>query len=67
MSQMLPFVEDGEILQLLEKEDVEVCGDCHNYETEDGEVVMDVFKCYDNQDYCLNCCYCEEHKGEKWY
>jgi hypothetical protein len=28
---------------------------------------MEIFKCYDNQNYCLNCCGCEDHEGEKWY
>lgn len=67
LNKMLPFVEDGEILQLLDKQEVELCGDCQEYLTTDNEVIMDVFKCYDNQDYCLNCCGCPEHKGEAWY
>ena len=28
---------------------------------------MDVFRCYDNQEYCLNCCGCDEHKGDLWF
>lgn len=65
--QMLPFVEQGEILQVLERTEVEVCEDCQEYQTEDGEVIMEVFKCYYQQEYCLNCCGCEDHQGEKWY
>lgn len=44
-----------------------ICEDCQVERTSDGEWVMDVFQCYDNQDYCLNCCHCEEHEGEPWY
>lgn len=67
LTKMVEFAQPGEILQLLDKEEVEICGDCQKYQTEDGEVIMDVFKCYDNQDYCLNCCHCEDHDGEAWY
>jgi hypothetical protein len=67
LNKMLPFVEAGEILKIVDKTEVEVCEDCQEYLTPDGEVIMDVFKCYDNQDYCLNCCGCEDHEGEKWY
>jgi hypothetical protein len=28
---------------------------------------MDVYKCYDQQEYCLNCCGCEDHDAEYWY
>jgi len=67
VSKMVDHVESGEILQILDKTEVEICGDCQQYQTEDGEVIMDVFKCYDAQEYCLNCCHCEDHDGEKWY
>lgn len=66
-SKMLPNVEDGEILQLLSKETVDICADCQEYETIDGEVIMDVFRCDSQQEYCLNCCGCDEHAGEAWY
>jgi hypothetical protein len=65
--QMLPFVEVEEILKMIDKTEVEICADCQKYQTEDNEVIMDVFKCYDQQEYCLNCCGCEDHEGEKWY
>lgn len=67
LGKMLPFVNEGEILQLIDKTEVEICADCMEYETIDGEVIMDVFRCYDNQEYCLNCCGCEDHKEESWY
>lgn len=67
ITKMLPFVEEGEILQLLSKETVDICADCQEYETLDGEVIMDVFRCDSQQEYCLNCCGCEEHAGEAWY
>ena len=67
MTQMLPYVEDGEILQLLDKTEVEICADCQEYETLDGEVIMDNYKCDQQQEFCLNCCGCEEHAGEAWY
>lgn len=44
-----------------------ICDDCQQEYTSEGEWIMDVFRCYDNQDYCLNCCGCEEHKGEQWF
>lgn len=67
LEQAFPFVEDGEILQMLDKTEVEICGDCQQYLSSDKEVIMETYKCYDAQEYCLNCCGCEEHKGEKWY
>lgn len=67
MTQMLPFVEDGEILQLLDTAEVEICGDCQQYLSSDKEVIMDVFKCDAQQEYCVNCCGCEDHVGESWY
>jgi hypothetical protein len=67
LSKMVEFAQPGEILQLLDRTEVEVCGDCQQYLSSDKEVIMDVFKCYDNQEYCLNCCGCEDHEGEKWF
>lgn len=64
---MLPFVEDGEILQLLDTAEVEICADCKEYETLDGEVIMETYKCDAQQEFCLNCCGCDEHAGEAWY
>ena len=66
-SHMFAHVESGEILQLLDRKEVEVCGDCQQYLSSDKEVIMDVYKCYYQQEFCLNCCGCEEHEGEKWY
>lgn len=67
LTKMVPFVEAGEILQILDKTEVEICGDCQQYLSSDKEVIMDTYKCYDQQEYCLNCCGCEDHAGEKWY
>lgn len=67
LEQAVPFVEDGEILQILENKEVEICGDCQQYLSSDKEVIMDNYKCYDQQEFCLNCCGCEDHAGEKWY
>jgi hypothetical protein len=64
---MLPFVEDGEILQVLESAEVEICADCQEYATIDNEVIMENYKCDQQQEFCLNCCGCEEHAGEAWY
>jgi hypothetical protein len=67
---MVPFVESEEILQILDKTEVEICADCQNYLTSDGEVVMDAFKCDAQQEYCLNCCGCEDHDTTEegaWY
>ena len=64
---MFAHVESEEILQLLDRTEVEICGDCQQYLSSDKEVIMDVYKCYYQQEFCLNCCGCEEHKGEKWY
>lgn len=61
-------VEAGEVFQLLDETEVEVCDDCQVYLTkDDGEVIMDVYKCYYQQEFCLNCCGCEEHEGGGWY
>ena len=67
VSKMVNQKDDGEILQILENVEVELCDDCQEYETVDGEVIMDVFKCDSQQEYCLNCCGCDEHAGEAWY
>lgn len=67
VSKMVDHVNNGEILQILDKTEVEICADCQEYQTVDGEVIMDTYKCYDAQEYCLNCCGCEDHEGEKWY
>jgi hypothetical protein len=62
------YVEDGEVFQLLDEEEVEICDDCQIYLTkDDGEVIMDTYRCPDQKEFCLNCCGCEEHEGEKWY
>ena len=45
----------------------ESCHDCGEAETLDGEIIMDNYKCDGQQEYCLNCCGCDDHKGEKWY
>ncbi len=44
-----------------------ICQDCEQEWTNEDEWVMDVFRCYDYQDYCLNCCGCDEHKNETWF
>lgn len=66
-TKMLPYVEDGESLQILDAQQVEVCDDCQQYLSSDMEVIMDVFKCYYQQEFCLNCCGCDDHVGDKWY
>lgn len=45
----------------------ECCADCGEAETKDGELIMDVYKCPDQQEFCLNCCGCEDHKDGEWY
>ena len=67
VSKMVSQVDSGEILQILENEEVIICADCQEYETVDGEVIMDTFMCDQQQEYCLNCCGCDEHAGEAWY
>ena len=64
---MFAHVESEEILQLLDRTEVEVCADCQQYLSSDKEVIMDVYKCYYQQEFCLNCCGCEDHKGEVWF
>ncbi len=62
------YVEAGEVFQLLDESEIELCDDCQVYLTkDDGEVIMDVFRCDIQQEFCLNCCGCDEHKGEAWY
>ena len=62
------YVEGGEVFQLLDEEAIDLCDDCQSYLTkDDGEVIMDVYRCPDQKEYCLNCCGCPEHEGEKWY
>lgn len=62
------YVEGGECFQLLDEESIEICDDCQTYLTkDDGEVIMDVYRCPDQQEFCLNCCGCPEHEGEPWY
>lgn len=61
-------VEAGEVFQLLDEESIEICDDCQSYLTkDDGEVIMDVYRCDAQQEFCLNCCGCPEHEGESWY
>jgi hypothetical protein len=68
LEKMYPFVEGDEVFQLLDETEVDLCDDCQVYLTkDDGEVIMDVFRCPDQQEFCLNCCGCEEHKGGAWY
>ena len=58
---MLAHVEADEVFQLLDETEVEVCDDCQVYLTSDKEIIMDVFRCPDQQEFCLNCCGCEDH------
>lgn len=68
LEKMYPFVEADEVFQLLDETEVDICDDCQVYLTkDDGEIVMDVFRCPDQKEFCLNCCGCPDHKGEKWY
>ena len=63
---MFAHAEGEEVLRLITADEVEVCDECQTYRTSDGEVVMDVFKCDAQQEYCLNCCGCPDHKGGHW-
>lgn len=64
----LEFVDAAEVFQLLDEEDVNLCDDCQSYLTkDDGEVVMDNYRCPDQQEFCLNCCGCPEHEGGGYY
>jgi hypothetical protein len=65
LEKIYPFVEGDEVFQLLDETEVEVCDDCQVYLTSDSEVIMDVFKCPDQQEFCLNCCGCEGHDTDK--
>jgi hypothetical protein len=70
LEKLYAFVESDEVFQLLDQTEVEVCDDCQVYLTSDSEVIMDVFKCPDQQEFCLNCCGCEGHDTDKeglWY
>lgn len=62
------YVEAGEVFQLLNEEEIDLCNDCQTFLTkDDGEVIMDVYRCDAQQEFCLNCCGCPEHEGEAWY
>jgi hypothetical protein len=65
LEKIYPFVEGDEVFQLLDETEVEVCDDCQVYLTSDSEVIMDVFRCPDQQEFCLNCCGCPEHETEE--
>lgn len=67
VSKMVDHVQNDEILQILDKTEVDICEDCQEYQTIDGEVIMDVFRCDAQKEFCLNCCGCEDHAGEAWY
>jgi hypothetical protein len=58
---------DGVSYEIDLQVDSELCADCGEAETPDGEIIMEVFKCDAQQEYCLNCCRCPEHEGEPWY
>jgi hypothetical protein len=62
----VPYVEDDSYEVDLEMYP-ECCEDCGEAETLDGELIMDVFRCDAQKEYCLNCCGCPEHAGEDWY
>jgi hypothetical protein len=58
------YVESGEVFQLLDQESIEICDDCQVYLTkDDGEVIMDTYRCPDQKEFCLNCCGCPDHEG----
>lgn len=61
LEKMFAHVEAGECFQLLDEDQVEVCNDCQVYLTSGSEVIMDTYKCPDQQEFCLNCCGCEDH------
>ena len=65
LEKMYAFVESDECFQLLDETEVEVCDDCQVYLTSDSEVIMDVFRCPDQKEFCLNCCGCPEHDTEE--
>ena len=66
-TKMIPFIENDEVFRIIEQDTVALCADCREYLTNEGEVIMESYGCYDQQEYCLNCCGCPEHEGEKWY
>jgi hypothetical protein len=65
LEKLYAFVESDEVFQLLDQTEVEVCDDCQVYLTSDSEVIMDVFRCPDQKEFCLNCCGCPEHDTEE--
>lgn len=65
IEKMYRHVESNEVFQLLDETEVEVCDDCQVYLTSDSEVIMEVYKCYYQQEFCLNCCGCEDHETEE--
>jgi hypothetical protein len=70
IEKMYRHVESNEVFQLLDETEVEVCDDCQVYLTSDSEVIMDVFRCPDQKEFCLNCCGCDGHDTAKeglWY
>jgi len=47
-----------------------ICEGCWKEYTPDNEWIMDVYRCDAQQEYCLNCCGCEDHDTEEeglWY
>lgn len=68
LTHIIAHVNPDEVFQLLDEEEVEICDDCQVYLTKtDGEVVMDVYRCPDQQEFCLNCCGCPEHEQGEHY
>lgn len=68
LEKLYPFVDAGETFQLLDEDEVDLCDDCQMYLTkDDGEVVMDCYRCPDQQEFCLNCCGCPEHEDGGYY
>lgn len=65
LEKMYRFIESDEVFQLLDGTEVELCDDCEVYLTSDSEVVMDVFRCPDQKEFCLNCCGCPDHDTEE--
>lgn len=69
MAYVMTAVKDVNKMSEILNPDV-VCADCGNGYTPDGEWVMDVYACDQMQQYCLNCCGCEDHDTEEeglWY
>jgi hypothetical protein len=68
LERFFPFVEGGECFQMLDEEEIEICDDCQSYLTKfDGEVIMDVYRCDSQKEFCLNCCACPEHAEGDYY